>query len=185
MFKKALLVSVAAALTMSLSYAKEESKSELVTYKMLTDKLKSDMKKSGGYATVDEVKSALKAKDWIVADVRTMEEWAGASIKGSVRIGRAAPELALENFVLDIDNNFTKDKIIIVCNSAARASIEAQAIKQMGFKEVKIFDIYSWIDNCNPVSTNYSVKKDSGGSGLSFGSYYAEHCINKDGSLKK
>ena len=45
-------------------------------------------------ATTQEVKEALNAKDWAVVDVRTMEEWAGASIKGSFRVGREAPEKA-------------------------------------------------------------------------------------------
>lgn len=153
-----------------------DAKSEFKDYDVVAKKLKAEMKKEGNYATIEEVKKALASKDWVVADVRTLEEWAGANIKGSVRIGREAPEKALENFVIDIDGNFVKDKIIVVCNSASRASIEAQAIKLMGFKEVKIFDIYSWIDKCNPVVTKYTVKKDKGGTGLKFGDYYAEHC---------
>jgi rhodanese-related sulfurtransferase len=153
--------------------------SDFMDYKKVTKKLKAEMKASGSFATAEDVKKALQSKDWIVADVRTMEEWAGAHIKGSQRIGRQAPEKALENFVLDDDDKFVKDKIIVVCNSAARASIEAQTIKQMGFKKVMIYDLYSWIDECNPVKTKYTVKKDKGGKGLKFGSYYAEHCYKK------
>ena len=149
---------------------------EFIDYKKLTKQYKKDAKASGGYATAADVKKALAAKDWIVADVRTKEEWSGAAIKGSQRIGRQAPEKALENFVTDDDGKMVKDKIIIVCNSAARASLEAQTIKQMGFKKVLIYDIYSWIDECNPVVTKYTVKKDKGGKGLKFGDYYAEHC---------
>jgi hypothetical protein len=37
---------------------------------------------------------------------------------------------------------------------------------------VKIYDI----DECNPVVTKYTVKKDSNGTGLNFGNFYAEHC---------
>ncbi len=156
------------------------AKSEFKDYATITGELKSQMKKEGAYASVEDVKKALEAKDWLVADVRVPEEWAGAHIKGSVRIGRQTPEIALENFAVDIDGNFVKDKVIVVCNSAARASIEAQAIKMMGFKEVKIFDIYSWIDGCNPVVTKYTVKSSKGGTGLKFGNFYAEHCIKTE-----
>lgn len=111
------------------------SAAEFVNYKKLTKKLKAEHKRAGTFANADDVKKALKAKDWIVADVRTKEEWAGAHIKGSQRIGRQAPEKALENFTTDESGKFIKDNIIVVCNSAARASIEAQTIKQMGLKQ--------------------------------------------------
>lgn len=145
-------------------------------YKALTKELQAENKKNGTYATIDEVKAALASKEWVVADVRTMDEWSAAQIKGSVRIGRESPEVALENFVLDMEGNFIKPKMIVVCNSAARASIEAEAFRKMGFTEVKIFDIYQWIDKCNPVVTNYSMSNDKSGSGLKFGEYKAQHC---------
>ncbi|XPV68699.1 MAG: rhodanese-like domain-containing protein [Halarcobacter sp.] len=150
--------------------------SDFVDYSTLTKGLKAEFKKSGNFATTQEVKKALASKDWIVADVRTIEEWSGAHIKGSQRVGRQAPEKALGNFVLDDNGKFIKDNIIVVCNSAARASIEAENFKKMGFKTVKIYDLYSWIDECNPVVTKYTVKKDKAGTGLKFGNFYAEHC---------
>jgi len=149
---------------------------DFVDYDTLSKKLKMQNKQEGNYATTQEVKDALKDKNWLVADVRTMEEWAGAHIKGSVRVGRQSPEKAFELFALDDDDNFVKQNLIVVCNSAARASIEAQTFRQMGFKKVKVYDLYSWIDECNPVVTKYTVKKDSEGTGLRFGSFYAEHC---------
>ena len=149
---------------------------EFINYDNLSKSLKDDAKKNGLYATTDEVKMALKEKDWAVVDVRTAEEWAGAFIKGSQRVGRQTPEVAIENFVTDDDGKLIKDKIIVVCNSAARASIEAQTFRQMGFKTVKIYDLYSWIDECNPVVTKYTVKNDRSGTGLNCGEYYAEHC---------
>ena len=152
---------------------------EFVNYKGLTKKLKAEAKKSGMYATTDEVKAALKSKEWIVADVRTMEEWSAAHIKGAVRIGRQAPEKGLELYALDDDDKFVKKNLIVVCNSAARASIESQVFRQMGFDKVKIYDLYSWIDECNPVVTKYTVKKDKGGQNLKFGNFYAEHCYKK------
>lgn len=150
--------------------------SEFVNYKDLSTKLKNEAKKAGNYATTQEVKKALKSKDWLVADVRTLEEWSAAFIKGSVRAGRQAPENALALYALDDDDNFIKPNLIVVCNSAARASIEAETFKQMGFKTVKIYDLYSWIDECNPVVTKYTVKKDKAGMNLKFGNFYAEHC---------
>ena len=152
---------------------------DFVNYKALSTQLKAENKKAGNFATTDEVKKALKAKDWIVADVRTMEEWAAAHIKGAVRIGRQSPEKGLELYALDDDEKFVKDNLIVVCNSAARASIEAETFRKMGFKTVKIYDLYSWIDECNPVVTKYTVKKDKKGLNLKFGKFYAEHCYKK------
>ncbi len=149
---------------------------EFVSYDAFSKKLKEEAKKSGTMATTQEVKDALNAKDWAVVDVRTMEEWAGASIKGSFRVGREAPEKALENVVLDDEDKFIKDKIIVVCNTASRAAIEAQAFRQMGFTTVKIYEINKWIDECNPVVTKYSAGEHKDGTKTKFGSYYAEHC---------
>jgi rhodanese-related sulfurtransferase len=150
--------------------------SEFVSYKELSSKLKKQNQANGSFATVKDVQKALKSKNWIVADVRTKEEWAAAHIKGAVRIGRQAPEKALANFVLDVEDNFVKKNIIVVCNSAARASIEAETIRKMGFDKVMVFDLYNWIDKCNPVVTTYTVKKLKSGTGLKFGSFYAQHC---------
>jgi len=162
-------------LILSLSYSVTLA-SDFVDYKTLATKLVKESKKNGLYATSDDVKKALKSKDSVVVDVRTKEEWTAAHIQGSYRVGREAPEKALANFVLDENDKFVKDKLIVVCNSAKRASIEAETFKQMGFKEVKIYDIYSWIDECNPFATSYSAKKDKSGTGNKFGSFYAEHC---------
>lgn len=150
-----------------------------VDYHAISKAMIDENKKSGNYATTEEVKQALASKEWIVADVRTEEEWAGAQIKGSMRVGREAPETHLANLVLDENNKFVKPNMIVVCNSAARASIEAETFRKMGFKTVKVYDIYSWIDGCNPVVTNYTVKNYKGGTGLNFGQFFAEHCTKK------
>ena len=149
---------------------------EFTTYKQLTKKLKKEATAKGQFATAKEVRHALKAKDWAVIDVRTMEEWQAASMKGAYRVGRQSPEKALETIVLDDNDKFIKDKIIVVCNSASRASIEAETFKKMGFTTVKIYDMYSWIDECNPVVTAYSKKKDKKGTKNKFGQFKAAHC---------
>ncbi len=150
--------------------------SDFIDYKKLGKQLKAEAKKAGNYATTDEVKEALKAKDWAVVDVRTAEEWAAGYIKGTQRVGREAPETALESIVTDDEGKFIKDKLIVVCNSASRASIEAETFRKMGFKTVKIYDLYSWIDECNPVITKYSSHEDKEGTNKKFGDYYAGHC---------
>ena len=149
---------------------------EFKTYKDITKVLKAENKKAGNFATADEVKAALDAKDWIVADVRTIEEWNAAHLKGSIRVGRQAPEEFLESNVLDLDGNFVKQNMIVVCNSASRASIEAETFRKMGFKTVKIYEINKWIDECNPVITKYSAGEHKDGTKTKFGNYYAEHC---------
>jgi rhodanese-related sulfurtransferase len=149
---------------------------DFVNYHNLTTKLKEEAKKDGLYATTQEVKDALTKSDWAVVDVRTMEEWSAAAIKGSQRVGREAPEKALENIVLDDNEKFVKTNLIVVCNTAARASLEAQAFRQMGFNTVKIYGINKWIDECNPVVTKYTSGEDKEGTKTKFGNYYAEHC---------
>lgn len=149
---------------------------DFIDYKQLANNLINENKKAGNYATDEEVKKALEAKDWLVVDVRTKEEWASSHIKGSARVGRQAPEKALELFVYDENENFVKKNLIVICNTAKRAAIEAETFKKMGFSQVKIYDIYSWIDNCNPVSTGYSSKKNKAGTKNKFGQFYAQHC---------
>ena len=149
---------------------------DFIDYNALSKSLKADDKKNGLYATSDEVKAALKDEKWAVVDVRTLEEWSAGFIKGTQRIGREAPEKALESIVLDDKNTFIKENLIVICNSASRASIEAQTFRQMGFKTVKIYDLYSWIDECNPITTKYSSHEDKDGTKQKFRDYYAEHC---------
>lgn len=149
---------------------------EFVDYKSLSKKLVAEAKKDGLFATTEELKAALNDKEWAVVDVRTEDEWAAGFIKGTQRVGREAPEKALENIVTDDNGKFVKDKLIVICNSASRASIEAQTFRQMGFKTVKIYDLYSWIDECNPLTNKYSSHEDKEGTKKKFGEYFAENC---------
>ncbi|MAC82675.1 MAG: hypothetical protein CL624_00925 [Arcobacter sp.] len=149
---------------------------EFIDYKTLTTKMIAENKKAGNYATTQEVKEAIVSKDWIVADVRTKEEWSAGRIKGAVRIGRQAPEKTIANYALDDDDNFVKQNLIVICNTARRASIEAQTFRQMGFKNVKVYEFYTWIDSCNPITTNYSSKKNNNGTKNKFGQVKATHC---------
>jgi rhodanese-related sulfurtransferase len=152
------------------------SASEFIGYKGLTKQLKKEAKASGNFATTSEVKHAQKAKDWAIVDVRTMEEYQAAHIPGSIRIGRQNGEKAIAAVVTDDNDNFTKPNIVVVCNTASRASIEAVTLKKLGFKTVKIYDIVSWMDECNPVANMYSKKKDKKGTKQKFGTYKVAHC---------
>lgn len=152
------------------------SASEYVNYKGLTKQLKDEAKKNGQIATTADVKAALASKDWAVVDVRTMEEWQAARIEGSTRIGRQSPEKALDAVVLNDEDKFVKNNLIVVCNTASRAAIEAEAFRKMGFKEVKIYPLVSWIDECNPVVNMYSSHENKHGTKHKFGKMYAEHC---------
>ena len=145
-------------------------------YSELTAKLKNEHIKAGRYATTEEVKKALKADDWLVVDVRTSNEWSAAYIEGSKRVGRQNPEKMIKNFCLDFADDFTRNKLIVVCNSAARASLMAETFRTMGFKKVMIYDIYTWIDECNPISNDYTVQSSRKGTGLKFGTFKASHC---------
>ncbi len=153
--------------------------STFVSYHETADKLLQQNIKNGLRATTDEVKKALKSKDTLVVDVRTVQEWAGAHIKGSVRVGRQTPELAISNFALDDDDKLIKDKLIVVCNTGHRASLEAVIFRKMGFKQVKVYPLDEWIDECNPVATKYSTQKYKEGRAKKFGLFYSASCYEK------
>lgn len=159
----------------TLSSASEEV-SEFIEYKELTKRLKAEHVKSGTYATTEQVKKALKSEDWLVVDVRDSNEWSAAYIEGTKRVGRKNPEKLIKNFCLDFADDFTRDKLIVVCNSAARASLVSETFRSMGFKVVMIYDIYTWIDECNPISNDYTVMSSRKGTGLKFGTFKASHC---------
>lgn len=171
MFKK-VIISVATLVALS-----SVSVAEFIDYSKLTKQLKADAKKNGEYATTEQVKEALKSTDWAVVDVRTEKEYAVARIDGSTRVGREAPEKQLEIVVLDDEGKkMIKDKVIIVCNTASRASLEMDTFKKMGFSKVMIYDIEGWIDQCNPVTTDYSNVLNKSGNNKKFGSFKAEFC---------
>ena len=152
---------------------------DFISYKDMATKLLEQNKKEGLRATTQEVKKAIKSKDTAVIDVRTPLEWAGAHIKGTFRVGRQTPEMAVGNFVLDDDDKLVKDKLIVICNTAHRASIEAVIFRKMGFTEVKVYPIDQWIDECNPVTTKYSGKEYHDGKDHKFGEFYASGCSKK------
>jgi len=62
-------------------FATAATASEFIPYKQLAKEIRTQEKKAGNYATLEEVKKALHSKDWAVVDVRKKEEWAAASIK--------------------------------------------------------------------------------------------------------
>ena len=150
-----------------------------IPYEKMAGKLLNENTKKGLRATTEEVKKALHSKDTAVVDVRTMEEWAGAHIQGSMRVGRQSPEKAIELFVLDDDDKLVKDKLIVICNTAHRASIQAMIFRKMGFTEVKVYPIDEWIDECNPIVTKYSRQEYRDGKHHKFGAFYAEGCKEK------
>jgi len=152
---------------------------EFISYHQMADKLLKENIQKGKRATTEEVKAAIRTKKVLVVDVRTAEEWAGAHIKGSVRVGRQTPELAIANFVLDDDDKLIYDRLIVVCNTAHRASLEAVIFRKMGFKEVKVYALDEWIDTCNPIATKYSTQRYKEGKNKKFGLFYSEACYNR------
>lgn len=147
-----------------------------IDYSDLTTKLKIEAKEKGNIASTEDVKKALVSSDWAVIDIRTITEWNAAHIKGSIRVGRQTPEKALSNIVLDDNDRFIKDKLIVICNTSSRASIEAEIFRKMGFSKVKIYSMTTWIDGCNPFYNKYSRKKDKHGSKQKFGAFKPAFC---------
>ncbi len=173
MFKK-IIISAATLVALGTVSA---SAGDFVDYKKLSHQLKDEAKKSGNLASTAEVKAALAdSKNWAVVDVRTMDEWQAARIPGSQRIGREAPEKALEGIVLDDNDKFVKRNIVVVCNTASRAAIEAEAFKKMGFDTVKIYGIETWMNECNEVDNWYTNTELNKEKKLKFGKIKAEFC---------
>lgn len=152
---------------------------EFISFHKLSENLIAQNKKNGLAATTEDVKKAIKSTDTAVVDVRTDIEWASAHIKGTFRVGRQSPEKAVANFVLDDDDKFVKTKLIVICNTTHRASIQAAIFRKMGFTEVKTYAIDEWIDECNPVATKYSRQQYTEGKDHKFGEFYAEGCAKK------
>ena len=152
---------------------------EFITFHKLGDALIAQNVKNGLRATTKDVKEAVLSKDTAVVDVRSPEEWSAAHIKGTVRVGRQSPEKAVANFVLDDDGKLVKNKLIVVCNTAHRASVEAVIFRKMGFTEVKVYPIDEWIDECNPIINKYSRQQYIEGKDHKFGQFYAEGCTKK------
>jgi rhodanese-related sulfurtransferase len=152
---------------------------EFVNYHNVAEKLLAQEKKNGLNATAQDVRNAIKSKDTVVVDVRTDIEWASAHIRGSYRVGRESPEKMVEPLVLDDDGKFVKTKLIVVCNTAHRASLEAVIFRKMGFTEVKTYGIDEWIDECNPVMTHYSTLGNPKGKNHLFGDFYTKDCEKK------
>lgn len=124
------------------------------------------LKKAGFGATVEEVEDVVNGKKprWTVVDIRTKDEYLGATIKGVKRTGREAPELAIEELFLHIDEvekNGKKTKVykgsdidgvILMCRTGTRAAYDWAAYSFAGFgKNVKVFSLVEWVEACKPV----------------------------------
>ena len=82
----------------------------------------------------------------------------------------------------EFDLEFVKDKLIVVCNTASRAVIEAQAFKQMGFKTVKIYEAMNEVEKSKNRTQVISRMLITGGLVAEddlFGSKYWEEIFKK------
>lgn len=79
-----------------------------------------DMKTSSDY------KEIMKAKDYIIIDVRTKEEYEESHIKNAINIPYNE---------IDKDSNIDKDKIIFVyCRSGVRSKTAYDTLKGLGYE---------------------------------------------------
>ncbi len=153
-----------------------EPQSAYKGYNIGNKEIHEKLKKAGYEASVQEVEDVVNGKKarWAVVDIRTKDEYLGATIKGVKRSGREAPELAIEEMFLNVqevekDGKKSKtykgsdiDGIILMCRTGTRAAYDWAAYSFAGFGEnVKIFSLVNWVEACKPVRNGNSGKTET------------------------
>ena len=83
--------------------------------------------------TVDEVCELRKRQAVVLLDVREKEEYAGASIDGSILVPLGTLEVELPNLELPKDK-----EVICICRSGGRSAIAAEFLRQQGFQGINM-----------------------------------------------
>lgn len=196
MIKKIAAAAAAAALLSGCAgnvYDKVGPSDKFQGYKPGDKILSKKLKDAGYYATAQEVQDIIDGKKagWKVVDVRTADEWKGATIaakneKGNIipitRVGRVLPEKALEAYL-------PLEGIVLVCRTSTRAAFDWASYSFAGFGEnVKIYGVKDWAQACKPLKNK--AKGDVSGAKLSAkkvelkeakdGAFYWDQCKNID-----
>ena len=84
-------------------------------------------------ATVRARKEA--GDDFVLVDVREESEWAAGHVPGAVHVGKGVIERDIEAAVPDADA-----EIVLYCGGGFRSALAADALRQMGYRNVSSMD---------------------------------------------
>ena len=95
----------------------------------------------------------IKNTDYILVDVRTIEEYESGHIQDAVNFDFYSELFQKE--ILSLDKN---SSIILYCRTQNRSTKTANYLKENGYKEIAVLDggITSWVKNGNDLVYNFS-----------------------------
>ena len=91
--------------------------------------------------------------DYILVDVRTMEEYESGHIQDAVNFDFYSE--SFQNDILSLDNS---ESIVLYCRTQNRSTKTANYLKENGYKEITVLEggITSWVKNGNDLVYNFS-----------------------------
>jgi len=101
---------------------------------------------------VDEVWDKLESgHTFHLVDVREESEWARGHLPKAEHLGKGVIERDIENHIPD-----TEDEIVLYCGGGFRSALAAQALEQMGYKNVYSMDggFSAWKESGYPLSND-------------------------------
>jgi rhodanese-related sulfurtransferase len=107
-------------------------------------KIVADAKKNVRNLSVSEVAAKLKKGEKLhLVDIREDDEWREGRAKGALHIGKGVIERDIGEDISDADA-----MIVLYCNGSSRATLAADAIQRMGYRNVFAMDggLSSWIE---------------------------------------
>ncbi len=102
--------------------------------------------------------SEIQGTDYILVDVRTLEEYESGHIQDAVNF-----DFYSESFKNDILTLEKSSSIILYCRTQNRSIKTANFLKENGFKEIAVIKggINSWVKNGNDLVYNFSGEINS------------------------
>ena len=95
----------------------------------------------------------IQDSDYILVDVRTVEEYESGHIQDAVNFDFYSE--SFQNDILTLDKS---SSIILYCRTQNRSTKTANYLKENGYKEISVIEggITSWVKNGNVLSFNFS-----------------------------
>ena len=100
----------------------------------------------------------IQDSDYILVDVRTIEEYESGHIQDAVNFDFYSE--SLDNDILTLDKS---SSIILYCRTQNRSTKTANYLKENGYKEITVLvgGITSWVKNGNDLVYNFSEEINS------------------------
>ena len=100
----------------------------------------------------------IQDNDYILVDVRTIEEYESGHIQDAVNFDFYSK--SFQNDILSLDKS---SSIILYCRTQNRSTKTANYLKENGYKEITILEggITSWVKNGNDLVYNFSEEINS------------------------